>query len=207
MGLRTGGLCVRARRDHDRARHEHEAVARARCTERRPPKGRQLCVPEPASGDAEGAAKPLNKYLGPEASSRIAAVAEKTDLKAPRRHQTAFIGVYGHQVRALLDTVAIPNVMSESLAKALGLFIRPLNGDLRVANGALVRGFGSVENVPVMFDTLVVPRDFAVLPKTLYDVLLGAPTLTTALQAHMDLAGQMVSLDYNGEHVTIPTEY
>ena len=165
-----------------------------------------LTVGQLLRGDAVTSAKTLRKYFGRSMSAKVAAVGEPGEQEVPRRHQTLLIGIYGHPVRALFDTGAVPNVMSERLAKALGLKIGPTDGDIRVASGDVVTGEGVVKGVPVTLDTIVVPVDFVVLRRTLFDVLLGLPALT-ALQAQIDLAGQVVTVEYEGETIQMPTEY
>ena len=142
----------------------------------------------------------MRKYLGKALPTKVAAMMDSGAQKVPRRHQTLLMGVYGHSIRALLDTGAVLNVMSERLARALGLKVEPADGDIRVASGDAVTDEGRVLSVPVSLDIIVIPVDFVVLRRTLLDILLGFFELT-ALHATIDLAGQVVTVEYEKKTV------
>ena len=126
--------------------------------------------------------------------------------KAPRRHQTLTVTVYGHPVRALLDTGAIPNLLSLAVAQKIGVLIEPSEATIRVANGDTANSMGEVRNLPVVFDDMVVPLDFIVLENSVLGMILGNPTLEN-LKMCYDLAKQEVSLSHGNIAVRLPLEY
>ena len=85
------------------------------------------------------------------------ALDETDEPKAPRRHETLTVAVYGHPVRALLDRGAIPNLISLATAQKIGIKIEQRKATIRVAYGDTAKGICEVRNLPVVFEDLVVP--------------------------------------------------
>ena len=66
---------------------------------------------------------------------RVISVAETMESGAPRTHQMVTVVVGGIEIRALFDSGAVSNIMSEDLVGRLGLYMYPDNGDVSVVNG------------------------------------------------------------------------
>ena len=72
------------------------------------------------------------------------------------------IKAYGTDSEALLDSGAVPNLISEKMCERLSLrFDRKFVG-LTVADGQRARSVGVVSDLPVSFDNLHVSMDFYV---------------------------------------------
>ena len=155
-------------------------------------------------GDAVHPRNQLRRVLAKPRRQKMAMAAAPT--KIPRKHQLLPVTIYGHRARALLDTGAVPNLMSAQFAERLGVHVERSRQSIRVANGDVVDRVGVVKKVPVIFDDLVVPLNFLVLENAMYEVLLGMYSLT-ALKARFDLVKQEFTLEYDGNIVTIPLEY
>eukprot|EP00172_Hildenbrandia_rubra_P002482 Plantae.Rhodophyta-Hildenbrandia_rubra.ctg3341.p1 GENE.Plantae.Rhodophyta-Hildenbrandia_rubra.ctg3341~~Plantae.Rhodophyta-Hildenbrandia_rubra.ctg3341.p1 ORF type:complete len:780 (+),score=121.43 Plantae.Rhodophyta-Hildenbrandia_rubra.ctg3341:795-3134(+) len=148
---------------------------------------------------AQGARRAVNTL-------QVNALQETLDAGAPRKHQTAQAEIFGLKIHVLLDSGAIPNIMSKTLADRLNVEVVESSRKLTVANGEGARSVGIVENLPVTFDSAPVAISFLALEATPFDLLLGMPTLV-ALQARMDLAAQVVTLNISGKKVILPLEY
>ena len=87
------------------------------------------------------------------------------------------VKVYGTYAQALLDSGAVPYLMSVSLAGVHPLSLEPRTKRITVTDGsnAVVRGF--LERIPVSFGTLAVHFDFIVVEVTPVDVIIGCPAL------------------------------
>ena len=131
---------------------------------------------------------------------------ETEEPTAPRRHQTLTVTIYGHPIRVLLDTGAIPNLLSLAVAQKIGVRTEQSKATIRVANGDTAQSVGEVRNLPVTFDDMVVPLDFIVLENSVFGMILGNPTLEN-LQMCYNLAKQEVSLCHGNNAVRLPLEY
>ena len=91
-----------------------------------------------ARGDVDDVRKDLQKVLSGKVKMSAVNVAfdeGEEDFAPPKRHQVVKLTVYSEPVYALLDTGAIPNVMSLSSAKKLKFDIFPTAQRIIVANG------------------------------------------------------------------------
>ncbi len=74
--------------------------------------------------------------------------------------------MYSEPVYGLLDLGAIPNVMSDMLAKKLRLQLSPTNRRIVVAD--------ILEEIPVSFGDIVVRLNFMVIKSLPYDLIIGS---------------------------------
>ena len=154
-------------------------------------------------GDADGLKADLRKILAGKVRSPALSLQATT---APHRHQVLRVKVYSEETFALLDSGAIPNVMSLPMVERLNLELRPTERSVKVANGSTEACTGVAERVPIRFGEITVYLDFLVLPGAPYDVIIGAPALTN-LRARIDMYKQCVRIRYKGKTETISLEY
>ncbi len=85
-------------------------------------------------------------------------------MNTANHHEFALLNAYVKEVYTLLDSGAIPNVMSRSLAESLHL--SPLTTSRRIQGvaGHVEGKLGVVEDVPVDFDASLSPLPFLFLP-------------------------------------------
>ena len=88
---------------------------------------------------------------------------EEKNFTPPNRHQVAKLTVYSEHVYALLDSEAIPNVMSSKLAKKLKLRLESTQRRIVVANGTSGSCDGVVSDVPIGFGSIVMRLNFMVI--------------------------------------------
>ena len=124
----------------------------------------------------------------------------------PNRLLVTSLTVHSEPVYALLDSGAIPNVMSTGLAKKLKLDLEPTNRRIIVADGSSGSCQGVVSAIPVGFGDIVKRLDFMVVDSVPYDLIIGAPTLVK-LCTRIDLYHQTVKLRHNGQSETLNLEY
>ena len=124
----------------------------------------------------------------------------------PKRLKVAAVQVYETQMRALLDSGAIPNVMNASVGSKLSLSPKPTSTKITVANGQKTTCLGSIENVPVSFNGTVTSLNFLVAAGSQVDILIGYPTLEE-LQACIDLGHQSVRMVIGNKTVETNLEF
>ena len=95
----------------------------------------------------------------------------------PNHHQVVKLAVFSEAVYGLLDSGAIPNVMSDKLTKKLRLEISPTERSIIVADGNSGSCSGSISGIPVSFGSIVMRLDFSVIASVPYDLIICAPTL------------------------------
>ena len=140
-------------------------------------------------GDAEEAKEEILRLLADSNTRKsVAASASAT----PRHLKVVAVRVFRTNVQALLDTGAVPNLLSTSLAYELGLTVKPTTKNITVINGKRSICRGLVENVPVSFAGIRVSMDFLVVDGMLFDVIIRSPALES-LHAQLDL-GQKFSV-------------
>ena len=115
------------------------------------------------------------------------------------------VRVYGTTCSALLDSGAVPNIMSLPLAELLSLSPRDTGKRIRVADGSVSRCVGVLTEIPVVFDNIVVPTNFLVVSSPPCDLLLGVELLNT-LKASIDFGRQTLQISYDGERTKLNPE-
>ena len=141
-------------------------------------------------GDADEAKKEIRRLLaGSNTRKSVAAAAKAT----PRRLKVVAVRVFLTDVQALLDTGAVPNLLSTSPAYDLGLTLKPTTKKMTVANGKRFIFHGSFETVPISLAGIRVSVDFLVFNGMPFDVTIGAPALVS-LHVQLELGQQTVKV-------------
>ena len=73
----------------------------------------------------------------------------------PKRMKVVSVQVYGTQIRALLDSGAIPNLMNASVASKLSVSPYPTSTNITVATGQTTTCLGFIEEVLLQFNGTV----------------------------------------------------
>ena len=164
-----------------------------------------------ARGDVDSVRRDLQKIFSGKVRKSAVHVTKDEDGKTddpspPNRHQLVSVTVYSEPVYALLDSGAIPNVMSMKFAKKLNLEVTPTNRRIVVANGASDGCEGVVSNVPVAFGSIVMRLKFLVIENMPFDIIIGDPT-QIQMKAKIDKYHATVKLKLNGVTETLNLEY
>ena len=118
----------------------------------------------------------------------------------PKRLKVVSVQVYGIQMRALLDSGAIPNIMNASVASKLSLSPKPTSTNITVANGQKTTWLGSIEDVPVSFNGTVTSINFLDFAGSPVDILIEYPTFEE-LQECTDLGHHSVRMVFGDKTV------
>ena len=86
-----------------------------------------------ARGDADGLKADLRKILA--GRVRNTALPMSAD-SAPHRHQMVLVQEYSQPTYALLDSGALPNIMSKVMAETLNITLKPNKQSIRAASGS-----------------------------------------------------------------------
>lgn len=87
------------------------------------------------------------------------------------------VRAYGMEAHPLLDTGAVPNVMSWDFLEKLALAPMDTNRQVSVADETVAQVVGKVHKIAVSFGTLVVFLGFFVVRNAPFDAIIGSPTL------------------------------
>ena len=112
---------------------------------------------------------------------------------------------YGPDGQALLDSGAVPNIMSPYLKKRLCLTPDSMKKHITVADGKSSPFVGSLVQVPVSFGEPVSKMDFLVVTGTPHDVIVGMPSFEE-LQTCIDLGQQHIQVTVGAETIGISLE-
>ena len=154
-------------------------------------------------GDADEARLELRKLIRSTPRNRLFASPVTT---APKRLMLIPIKMQGEYIQALLDSGAVPNLMSTEIATDLSLKIEPTTKKITVADGTMARCRGVVSDLPVHMDRIVCPMDFLVVDKPPVNVIIGMPTMET-LRTRIDLGLRTVRLSFEGRTTEISLEH
>ncbi len=121
-------------------------------------------------------------------------------------HLLVRVKVYSESAMALFDSDAIPNVMSHKMVRKLHLRMKPTNRTIKVANRASEKCVGTLGEVPTSMGELVMPMDFLVLEETLYNILIGLPTMIQ-LRARPDYYCMVLKIQYARDSKILNYEY
>ena len=160
-------------------------------------------------GDAEEAKVEIRKVLSKTARAGKSAgnsVIAQVGSVHHRRLKVVPVKVYSSITQALLDSGAVPNLMSASLAGVLSLAPEATTKKITVADGtnAVVRGF--LTEISVSFSNFTVRLDFLVVEGTPVDIIIGCPALEM-LQARLDMGEQHVTITIGDQSVQMSFEY
>ena len=161
-----------------------------------------------ARGDVDNVRKDLSKAFSSKISKKgvNVAIRDRQDPGVPSRHMFVNLTVYSEQVYALLDTGAIPNVMSVKLADKLRLTPIPTTRRIIVADGTSNSCEGTVVDVPVSFGKIVGHLKFLVLRSPPYELIIGLPTMVK-LRCKLDVFNQTARFKHGSTTQTLPLEY
>ena len=159
-------------------------------------------------GDGEKAKSDIKRLLARGARVRrnvTAAVSTSSNVR-PRRLKVVQIRAHGLPSEALLDSGAVPNLISEKFCKKLNLTFEQKSVGLTVADGQRARSIGLVSELPISFEDLHISMDFHVMENPPFDVIIGVPTLE-ALRGCLDFGLQQVTLLAGDRKAVLPFEY
>ena len=161
-----------------------------------------------ARGDVDDVRKELQEVFSAKGKKKsVNAVGEHGNgFVPPNRHQVVRLTVHSEHVYALLDSGAIPNVMSLELARKLKLELRPSSRRIIVADGSTNACEGIVDSVPVGFGNIVKKLRFMVIKSVPFHLIIGAPTLVLMCTS-IDLYHHTVKIWYSGQTETLSLEY
>ena len=155
-------------------------------------------------GDAIEAVKMIRKLLG--RGITTTATADVSSGQLPTRVlRKVNVRVYGTTCSALLDSGAVPNIVSHPLAELLSLSPKDTGKKIRVADGSVSRCVGVLTDIPVAFDNIVVPTNFLVVSSPPCDLLLGVDLMNT-LKASIDFGRQTLQISYKEERTRLNLE-
>ena len=153
-------------------------------------------------GDADEAKSEIRRLF----SSKIGRSVYAQVGSLPRRLKVVSVLVYGTETQALLDSGAIPNLMSDRLAVLLFLSPEATTKKITVADETAAKVHGTVGKVPVSFAGLKNQLDFLVVEGNSFDVIIGCLALEE-LQGCLDLGQQQVTITVNGKIFQLGFEY
>ena len=161
-----------------------------------------------ARGDVDNIRKDLQKVLSGRVKKTPLNVAgeEEEGHVPPNRHQLVLLTVHSEPVYALLDSGAIPDIMSARLAEKLKLEVEPTNRRIIVANGASEGVKGTVTNIPVGFGSVVTRLNFLVMESVPFDLIISDPT-QIKLRMKIDKYHSTVKVKMNGKTDTLNLQY
>lgn len=151
-------------------------------------------------GDVDEAEKNLRPTLTGRTSSRRVNYAKSSHQTG--RLRLVPLKICGTNIEALLNCGAIPNFISAALTEDHSLHPVPTNKKITVANGTTTIARGVLHDVPVKFESVLIPLEFLVVEKSLFNVITGCPTLEK-LGACIDHGTSEVSLTSNGKSTTL----
>ena len=137
--------------------------------------------------------------------TRPIAIAGNALEEHPRVLELVALKVYGTKAWGLLDTGAVPNVISVELVKALSLTHDFKPKGITVANGVNCPTLGSVKNVPISFDGETLHMDFLAVEGSPFDIVIGIPTMAL-LRTKLDFERQVVRMTINKRTLEVPLE-
>ena len=160
-----------------------------------------------ARGDADTAKPKICSLLSSPRPRPLLATGPYEEPPAlPRKHRKITGVLRGVEVPIVLDTGAIPNLMSEEMMQKLGLQLTRVGGRLKLAKNLIVECAGAIEDLPVTLGVLTISMTFTIFADATYPILVGNPTLES-LYYRICSRTQCLSLIYHGEEVHLPIEY
>ena len=153
-----------------------------------------------ANGDVDNVKKGLQNIMEKRVKRTSLNIAVEGDHgpSTPNSHQVVELVVYSEAVYGLLDSGAIPNVMSDKLANKLRLYLSRTERRIIVADGTSGSCAGSISGIPVSFGSIVMHLDFLVVSSVPYDLIIGAPMLVE-MRACIDMYQQTVTIRNHGK--------
>lgn len=123
----------------------------------------------------------------------------------PRGLKVIEVKLHDANGEALLDSEAVPNIMSSSFCDSLSMRASQSNKKSTVANRDCSLFVGSLLEIIVSFAEINIAMDVPVMNGLLFDIILGAPALD-ALQACLDMGKPQGIISVTGQRIVIPFE-
>ena len=125
--------------------------------------------------------------------------------KIPSRLKLVTVSLYNNAFQALIDSGAVPDLISKKVVDKIGLDLKPTEESIIVADGSSSKCLGQTAVVPLMFDKAKVkfkPLVMEVLP---YDIIIGGPTLEK-YSSKIEFGKQTITLKVDNQKIIIPLE-
>ena len=161
-----------------------------------------------ANGDVDKVRKELQKIIAKKVTRSVVNVTSEDGQRQvpPNLHQFVRLSVYSEPVYGLLDSGAIANVMSDTLADKLRWNLAPTKRRIVVADGSIGDCAGILEEILVSFGNIVMRLNFMLIKSFPYDVIIGSPILVD-MCACIDLYHQTVKVRKDGTTETLNLVY
>lgn len=157
-------------------------------------------------GDADDAKVEIRKALAKGARAGRSVIAQAEDGAQHRQLKVVTVRMYGTPTQALLDSGAVPNLMSACLADTLYLSPLPTRKSITVADGHSTVSRGFLTGVHVSFGNVPVSFNFLVVDGTPFDIIIGCPALEM-LQARIDMGEHHVTVTIGEQDVQLGLEH
>ena len=164
-------------------------------------------------GDAKDAEKILRRFFAPlrrrnppvkkkDSAANAVMIGNNPKISRARCLKVVGVQVFATDVTALLDTGAVPNLISAELVDHLNLVSKETRKTITTADGSSSNCIGRLRNVPITFGHITVPLDFYVVRRTPLGLIVGIPSLED-MRAVLDLGSQHVDIRKGGEFVRL----
>ena len=155
-------------------------------------------------GDGDDAKKEIRRMFSKNVKTRRVVAAPVS--KQPRSLKIIAVQVYGTLVEALLDSGAVPNLISARLCEEIVISYEYNPKKITVADGVRTLCEASISSVPASFSGSVVSLDFLVLKNPPLDLIISLPVLE-ALNSILDFGKQQITLQIDNEAVIMGFQY
>lgn len=155
------------------------------------------------SGQAEEARKKLRKVFPTSGKGQVLATPAAAE---PERLKLIPVTISGVETQALLDSGAIPNLISVALVQELGITVYGTSKTITVADGTSSECIGIVRNVRISIGEITKPMEFMVVQEPPVAVIIGSPMMET-LNTKIDLGKRSVKMSYKGRKVHLGLDY
>lgn len=119
-----------------------------------------------------------------------------------RRLKFVTVRVYSFFAQDLLETVAVPRLMSSRLSTELKQTTEATYHNIKVADEKKSTTRGIVRNFPLSFSGKAVSLEFLVVEKIPVDIIIGSPTLES-LEARLDIGHNFETVNIDGSVVQL----
>jgi len=115
--------------------------------------------------------------------------------------------VNGREIKALIDTGAAGNIITNKLRKRLGIRIeKPSRTMFMIANGKKIPSLGETEITIEIEEEIEIPIKVQIIDSVKEDLLLGTEFLKET-GGIINFRNGKLSLEYDGEQIGIPMNY
>lgn len=139
--------------------------------------------------DAERTKKNLSQILSKTRPSRKANLSQEEGEvvdASPRVLRIIQGGVHGLDTWALLDTGAVPDILSLSFAQKLSMRFTKITKGITVTNGQICSTVGIVQDLPIPLQDKKLSPKFLVVKYSPLDVIVGTTTIESRLRDFRD---------------------